>query len=285
MRWILAALLFTVTIVQAKPDADVLKIGTSITTKAEDESRGKGATETLQEYIRDETGLNPEINRLGDWRKVLEGVNKGELKVGLFQGFEFAWAREQQPQLMPLALGINVQPNPVITVVTSTKNAAQDFAGLKGQSISIPVQGQSVLRLVVEAETKKAGGKLDTFFNKVVTNQQIEDALDDVVDGVVAATAVDRIALDAFKRRKPGRFNQLKELVSSPPLPPVVVAYHPDKLDAATRAKFEKSLLEAGKKDRGKNVLSLFRLTEFVPAPADFDKLLADTRKLYPVEK
>src|SRR5262245_33384450 len=123
MRWILAILLLgMLTTVHAKPNEEVLKIGTSITTKAEDESRGKGATETLQEYIRDETGLNPEINRLGDWRKVLDGVNKGELKVGLFQGFEFAWAREQQPKLTPLALGINVNHNPVIIVVTSTKN-------------------------------------------------------------------------------------------------------------------------------------------------------------------
>src|SRR5207244_6848780 len=58
---------------------------------------------------------------------------------------------------------------------------------------------------------------LKTFFPKITSPENTEDALDDVVDGVVQAAVVDRAGLEAYKRRKPGRFNRLKEVARSQP--------------------------------------------------------------------
>jgi ABC-type phosphate/phosphonate transport system substrate-binding protein len=137
--------------------------------------------------------------------------------------------------------------------------------------------------LFVERQAQAAGKKLDAFFSKVATKENAEDALDDVVDGVIQATVVDRAALEAYKRRKPGRFKQLKPAAESKPFPPVVVAYYGTNLDDATLRRFRDGLLGAAKKERGQMMLTLFRLTGFEPVPDDFGKVLAETRKNYPL--
>src|SRR5207248_2040164 len=118
--------------------------------------------------------------------------------------------------------------------------------------------------------------------SKVDPKENAEDALDDVVDGVVQATVVDRASLEAYKRRKPGRFNRLKPVAESKPFPPVVVAYSGTSLDEDTRRRFRDGLLGAAKKERGQMMLTLFRLTGFEGIPADFGKVREETRKNYP---
>ncbi|HEV3083844.1 MAG TPA: PhnD/SsuA/transferrin family substrate-binding protein [Gemmataceae bacterium] len=259
---------------------DLLRIGSSgsLTSEKKEES----AQETLKAFIQEETGLSNEIVRLKDWRELSDKMVKGELHLGVYQGYEFAWAQEKQPQLKPLALAVNVYRYPVAYVVTQRESAAKDIAGLQGQSISIPAGVQRFLRLFVERESQKTGKKLEEFFSKITAPENVEDALDDVVDGVVQASVVDRAALEAYKRRKPGRFKKLKEVAHSQPFPPPLVAYYGDALDEVTRERFRQGLLNASQKDKGQTMLTLFRLTGFEGVPEDFDKVLTETRKNYP---
>jgi ABC-type phosphate/phosphonate transport system substrate-binding protein len=170
----------------------------------------------------------------------------------------------------------------VAYVVVQRDDPAKDFAGLKGHTLAIPDTGQSFLRLFVDRQSEAAGKKADDFFAKIATPDNVEDALDDLVDGKVQAVAVDRAALEAYKRRKPGRFKQLKEVAHSERFPPVVVAYYGSNLDDATLRRFKDGLLGAAKKERGQTLLTMFRLTGFVEPPEDFAKVLAETRKAYP---
>jgi ABC-type phosphate/phosphonate transport system substrate-binding protein len=267
---------------QAK--VDVLRIGTSGTLTAEKESGGKekGALETLKGFIKEETGLNNTIERQKDWRELTDKMAKGQLQLGVFQGYEFAWAQEKHGDLKPLALAVNIYRYPIAYVVTRRDNAAKDFAGLQGQSLCLPNTGQHYLRLFVEHESQVSGKDRTAFFSKITSQDNAEDALDDVVDGTVQATAVDRTTLEAFKRRKPGRFNQLKEIAHSQPFPPVTVAYYDKVLDEATLRRFRDGLLNAGKKEKGRTMLTLFKLTGFDAVPEDFGKVLAETRTTYP---
>jgi ABC-type phosphate/phosphonate transport system substrate-binding protein len=264
---------------------DLLRVGTSGTLAAEgDASKEKAALDTLRGFIKDETGLNDEIIRQKSWRELAEKMAKGKLHVGVFQGYEFAWAREKYPALEPLALAVNVYRYPVVYVVTRKDDPARDFAGLRGQSLSIPDTPARYLRLFVDRQCHLLGKKSDAFFAKVSSPKNIEEALDDVVDGTVKATVVDRAGLEAFKRRKPGRFKQLKPVAQSQPFPPAVVACHGNVLDDATRRRFRQGLLGASQKEKGQTMLTLFRLTGFDPVPDDFEKVLAATRKAYPPE-
>jgi ABC-type phosphate/phosphonate transport system substrate-binding protein len=259
---------------------DVLRIGSTAgltgTTKNKKEA---AARDTLKAFIKEETGLANEILPQKDWRELGDKLAKGELQLGVFQGYEFVWAQEKHPELRPLALAVNVYRYPVGYVVAQRENKAKDFAGLEGQSLSVPTTGSPFLRLYVE---RQAGKKLETFFSKVTAPDNIEDALDDVVDGVVQATVVDRASLEAYKRRKPGRFKKLHDVAHSQPFPPPLVAYYDKALDEPTRQRFRDGLIGANKKEKGETMLTLFHLTAFEPVPDDIAKVLAETRKNYP---
>jgi len=272
---------------RGRPDkVDVLRIGTSGTLTAEkDNSKEKGALASLRDFIKEETGLKNEIESEKDWRELADKMAKGQLHVGVFQGYEFAWAKEQHPDLQVLALAINVSRYPVAYVVVRRDSAAKDFGGLEGQSLTVPDTGQRYLRLFVERECQARGKEMNAFFSKVGFQPNVEDCLDDVVDGVAQAAVLERSSLEAYKRRKPGRFEKLKEVAKSQPFPPAVIACYDKVLDDATRKRFRDGLFGAGKKEKGRAMLDLFRLSGFEAPQDDFDKVVAATRKAYPPPK
>jgi ABC-type phosphate/phosphonate transport system substrate-binding protein len=262
---------------------DVLHIGaTGTLTGDADSPKEKGAAQTLRRFIKDETGFSNDIVRLEDWQKLAEGMKKGELHVGVFQGYEFAWAQEKHPDLKPLAIAVNGRRYPVAYVLAQRGNAARDFAGLKGQSLCLPVTNQAFLRLFMERQSEANGKKADAFFSKITAPDNVEDALDDVVDGKVGAVIVDGAALEAYQRRKPGRARRLQEVARSEPFPPAVVAYYGSAVDEPTRRLFRDGLVGAAKKEKGEMLLTLSRLTGFEDVPEDFANVLGETRKAYP---
>ena len=108
------------------------------------------------------------------------------------------------------------------------------------------------------------------------------DPLDDVVDRQVKAAVVNRAALEAFKKRKPIRFKQLKQIAESQPFPPGIVAYYGKNPDEATRKRLLDGLLGAARKEKGQMMLTLFHLTVFETVPDDLGKVLTQTHKDYP---
>src|SRR5581483_3439155 len=74
-------------------DPDLLRIGTSgalaTTAPAGDE---KASRERLQEFIKSETGMANEVIRQENWRELAEKMSSGKLHLGVFHGYEFAWA-------------------------------------------------------------------------------------------------------------------------------------------------------------------------------------------------
>lgn len=264
-------------------NGNVLRIGSSGTlASAAPGTKETAALKTLQVFIKEETGLTNDIIRQKDWRELAAKMAKGELQLGVFQGYEFAWAVEEFPELKPLAVAVNVYAYPVVYVVTRKDDPAKDFAGLKGHTLALAEVAGPFVKLYVDRESQAHGGPAEKFFAKVNNPDNVEDAIDDAVDGKVQAVAIDRAALEAYKRRKPGRFNQLKAVAHSEKLPPPMVAYHNTNLDEGTLQRFRNGLLGANKKEKGEMMLTLFHLTGFSPVPPDFDQVLAATRKHYP---
>jgi ABC-type phosphate/phosphonate transport system substrate-binding protein len=244
----------------------------------------KGALKTLQSFIKDEVDMTNSIVHTKGWQELADSMAKGKLQVGVFQGYEYAWAEKKYPGLKPLALAINVYRYPTAFVVAKRGSGIKDCAGLRGKTLALPAGDQPFLKLFVSRRCESLGKKLTEFFSKVNKPKSIEDGLDDVVDGIVTATAVDRAALEAYKRRKPGRFKQLEDVARSDPFPPIVVAYQDGSLNESTLQRFRKGLLEASRKERAAMMLAMSRLTGFEDIPGDFPKVLERTRKEYPPE-
>lgn len=270
---------------QAKPK--LLRIGSSGPLAGDAPSdKDQTAMETMRGFIRNETGMDSEIFELKTWQELADKLSTGNLHLGVFQGAEYAWAEERDAELIPLALAVNLQRYRYAHVLVKQNNPAKDFAGLKGQTLALPRIGQSHLQTYInrQAEAQKATGA-SAFFGKITHPDNLEDALDDVVDGAVQGVVTDRIGLEAYKRRKPGRAGQLREVARSEAFPPPVIAARGNTLDTATRKKFQDGLIQAHTKEKERRLLSLFRLTAFEAPPADFKKFLAEFRKAYPAPK
>ncbi len=265
---------------------DVLHVGTTGTLTAEKQNdKEKAALAALTGFIKDETGYTNDITRQKGWKELTDKLTSGELHIGVYQGYEFAWATKDCPDLKPLALAVNLYRNPTVHVLTNKDNSATDFAGLKGQSVVWPDTAQPFLRLFAQREARAQGKELNEFFGKNTTQTNLEDCIDDVVDGVVQVVVVDRAALEAFKQRKPARFSKLKEVAKSPPLPPLVIAYYGSSLDNAEVKDLQDRLVNAGKTEKGKTLLTLFHMTAFSAVGDDFEALLVETRKQFPAAK
>jgi ABC-type phosphate/phosphonate transport system substrate-binding protein len=245
-------------------------------------SKEKVALESLRSLIKMETGLDNDIVDLKNWRDIAERMSKGSLQVGVFPGHEFAWAQEKYPKIKPLALAVNTYHYPIACLVVAKDSTVKDFAGLAGKPFALSIAEGSHVRLFVDRQAQAAGKKPDAFFSKITAPDNIEDALDDVVDGTVQATVVDRAGLETYKRRKPGRFEQLRELARSPAFPPTVIAYYDTALDAKTIQRFRDGLMGASRKEKGQTLLTFFRLTGFEGIPKDFDLVVSENRKAYP---
>jgi len=261
----------------------VLLIGsTNAGPESNDKKKEEAALVSLKGFIKEETGFDNEIVRFKDWRELVDKMTKKEIQLGVFQGYEFAWATEKTADLQPLAAAVNVYEYPVAYVVVKKTSAAKDFSGLQGQAVAIPNTGQPFLKIFVDKECQDRGKASGQFFSKMTTPDNVEDALDDVVDGVLQVVVADRTGLEAYKRRKPGRFAQLKEIAHSQKFPPPIVAYYKGVLDGKTLMRFQVGLLQARNKEKGQTMLTLFKLTGFDKTPPDFDQVLAQTRKNYP---
>jgi ABC-type phosphate/phosphonate transport system substrate-binding protein len=262
---------------------DVLHIGTSgslaFNPSQNDE---QAALDTLKNFIKTETGFDNDITASKDWPEVAAKLAAGKLQLGVLQGYEFAWAKEKYPKLKPLAIAVDATSYRYAYVMVKRDSPITDFAGLQHQVLSLPHIGKGHLTLFVEGLCTAAGKRLVAFFSRIATPDNTEDALDDVVDGVVQAAVVDRVGLDAYKRRKPGRFARLKEIAHSGPFPAPVVAYYDDNVAQATLDRFKKGLLDARRKERGEKLLNFFKLRSFEAVPANYEKVLVETRQKYP---
>jgi len=269
-----------------KKKVGVLRIGTTNSLmKEEPGGKEKAPLKSLRSFIKDETGLNNEILREKDWNDLAEQLAKGKLQLGVFQGYEFAWAKAKRPALKPLTIAITVYRYPIAYVVTRKDSPARKFTDLKGKKLAIPDTGQGYLNLFVERAAEAQGKQLKDFVSKIRSPENAEIALDDVVDRGADAAVVDRAALDSFKRRKPGRFKLLKEVAKSTPFPPAVVAYYEGStLDKTTLQRFRKGMLNAKRTERGETMLNLFGLSGFEDVPGDFERVLTQMRKAYPPE-
>ena len=148
---------------------DVLRIGTSgsLTTSSKDPNKEEAALDSLKSFIKEETGLANEIIKQKDWHELADKMANGQLHLGVFQGYEFAWAQPKSPELKPLAVAVNVYVYPVVYVVARNDGPAKDFSALQGQTLALPNTGQAFLRLFLAKLCNDSGKKPEAFFSKI----------------------------------------------------------------------------------------------------------------------
>ena len=239
-------------------------------------------SQPLKALMQSQAGMSGELSVAGDAFDLSKKLKENTVQLGVFHGFEFAWARQRNPGLKPLVVVVCHHRQLHAHLIVRKDSPASCCADLKAKSVAIPQGSREHCHLYLQRRCPGAGTDPKRFFSEITTPGSTEEALDDVIDGAVQAAIVDRYALDQYQQDKPARCNRLRVLCQSEMFPTGVVAYQEGSLDDATLRRFHDGMVGAGKTERGRELLKLCRITSFEDVPADYDQLLSDIAKAYP---
>lgn len=228
------------------------------------------------------TGVSGDLVLAGDALSVAKQLKENKAQLGVFHGYEFAWARQHYPELKPLVVAVAHHPNPCCVLVVHKDNAAASCGDLKGQSIAMPSMSRGHIHLYLERRCPGAGSDPKKFFSQVRRISDPEEALDEVVDGELGGALVDKFSLERFQQNKVDRSQRLRVLHESEAFPASVIAYYPGTLDESLLKRFREGLLGAAKDPKSRDLLRMCRMTSFEEIPADYEQLLLDIIKSYP---
>jgi ABC-type phosphate/phosphonate transport system substrate-binding protein len=232
-----------------------------------------------------QTGLTGQLMPSAAADDLAKQLQDNRTHLAVFHGFEFAWARIKYPELKPLIVVVSQQPVLSALLVVKAKCEATCPADLKGQVLALPRVSREHCRLFLE-RTCCDGKPPRSFFGKITTPSDAEDALDDVIDEQAQAAIVESLALENYRKKKaPKRAAQLKVLVKSEAFPAGVIAYHEGGLPAETLRSFRDGMIKAHESARGKELLNMCRINCFAAVPDDYDQQLTNIAKVYPPPK
>jgi ABC-type phosphate/phosphonate transport system substrate-binding protein len=229
-----------------------------------------------------QTGMSGELVACGDAENLGQQLTEDKVQLGVFHGIEFGWARQRFPELRPLVIAVNQQRFLRAHLIARADSKLDSLADLQDKSLALPQHTREHCQLFLRRRCLEWKKEPAGFFSKITTPANLEDALDDVVDGVVQACLVDDVCLECYKRRKPGRFAKLKIVQSSEIFPAAVVAFRPGVLETATLQRFREGMINANRTTMGRQLMTLWKLTGFEQVPPDYDQTLTDIVKVYP---
>jgi ABC-type phosphate/phosphonate transport system substrate-binding protein len=246
------------------------------------EARSDKAARPFKALLEEQTGLSGGVApgiKPGD---LAQQLKDGKVQLAIFQGFEFAWARQKDAELKPLMIAVNRDPHLRALVVVRDNSAAKGLADLKGKSIAVPRRTREHCQLFLDRSCAAAGKETKDYFAKVLTPTTAEEAVDAVVNGQVDAALTDANFLAWYEKQKPARSARLMPVEKSPVFPATVIAYRAGALDDKTLDRLRKGMLSAKDNPRGVDLMTMCQMTSFEPVPDDYDKLLTEIAKAYP---
>lgn len=229
-----------------------------------------------------QTGMDGHLVLAGNALTLGHKLKEDQVQVGVFHGFEFAWARQKYPGLKPLIIAVNRHRYVQAKVMVHKDCKAATCGDLQGKVAALHATSREHCRLFFERRCTGENATPARFYGQITTPADAEDALDDVVDGKAQITVVDAVELENYRKTKPGRSRKLRALLDSEQLPCGVIAYHPGRFDEADVDRFRAGLIAARGTPRGRQMLELMRITAFEAVPVGFEANLAVVAKLYP---
>jgi ABC-type phosphate/phosphonate transport system substrate-binding protein len=234
----------------------------------------------LRDMIRKQTGLTGDVEVVPDAFTLAARMKAKRYHLGAFHGFEFAWVRKQNPNLIPLAVTVPPGRKLQACVVVHEDSPAQSLADLKDQPVV--VHRGTKAHCLAFFDRERAGLPATTAVPKTKPAVTPEEALDAVVNGDAPAALVDASALTGYQSLQPGAFKHLRVLARSEVFPQTVLAYNRGTLPDATVAGIRRLLTEANSTAAGKPLMMLWNLKGFEDVPADYEAQLERIARAYP---
>ena len=234
----------------------------------------------LRDIIRKQTGLTGTVEIVPDAGVLADRMKDGRYHLGVYHGFEFAWVRQQNPDLVPLVVTVPPGRKLHACVVVHCDCEAKALAELGECNVLIPRGTKAHCLLYLDRN--RVGLPAAVAKPKARPPVTPEKALDSVLNGEAEAALVDSSALTGYQSLQPGASKQLRVLCQSESFPQTVIAYRKGSVDADTLARVRKLLTEAHTTPAGKPLMMLWNLKGFEDVPGDYDAQLTRILKAYP---
>jgi phosphonate transport system substrate-binding protein len=227
-------------------------------------------------------GYDGDVEVVDDPFALCDKLKENKVQLGVFHGFEFAWAQQRCDDLVPLI--VTCPPGGCVQamVVVAADSPAKSVADLKGE-VLIPRGAKA--HTLVYLDKLRDGLPADTAKPVAKSDQTPEDVLNAVVAGKAAAALVDVGALDGYKVLNPGGAKGVRVLARSEEFPPAVVCYRKGTLTAEQAAKIRDGMTASCKTPTGKMLMTLWNLKGFEAPPKGYQSSLDDILKAYPCPK
>lgn len=236
----------------------------------------------FKSLMESQTGISGELVPGIPPLELADYLKDEKVQLGVFHGFEFAWARQRHPGLKPLMLAINKNRHLRAFIVVREDATSASLPDLQGKTFAVASRTREHCHLYLTRRCESQGTSVDKYFGKVIRMDTAERALDAVVNGQVDGTLVDDAFLEWYKERKPTRHARLKIAEQSEVFPAAVVAYYGEGLGEANRRRFREGMISAKDNPRGQRLMTLCQITAFEAIPPEYDQMLLDIAKAYP---
>jgi ABC-type phosphate/phosphonate transport system substrate-binding protein len=228
----------------------------------------------LTTIITRKTGLTGgDVDVAPDALALADRLKAGKCQLGVFHGFEFAWARKHNPDLIPLVVTVYPTGSPRACVVVHCENTIDSLKNLNGTPVAVPRGSRGHCYLYLD-------GQKATVAPAAPANA--EEALTAVARVTCPATVVDAAALVGYQKLQPGAFKQLRVLAESERFPQNVIAYHRGAISEANADKLREALTDAHMTAAGKPLMTLWNIVKFDDVPDDYSAQLDRVAKAYP---
>lgn len=238
----------------------------------------------LSDMISIQAGMPCDVSIANDPTKLAEKLQDGQLQLAIMHGIEFAWVKDRYPELQPLVLACNKAIKLRAYVVVRDDSPYKSLADLKGKPLAMPKRNLNHIFLYVNKLLTDAKEDPTTYFQPAPILDSTEAALDAVYDGTnqAVATIIDGVAFDNYKERKPGRAAKLRTILESADFPTAAIVYRPNGTSPDIVKKLQTSLQTAHERPFSRQMLTLWKLSNFAPVPAYYCELCDEARKEYP---
>lgn len=237
----------------------------------------------LRDLVKRSTGLTGDVELIADPLELAAKMKAGKLQLGVFHGYEFAWVKQADDEIVPVVVSVPPARKFQACVLVRSDSPHKELEDLKDEGVIVPraTKGHCTLYF----DTLRA--RLPATTAKPMTKPAMtsEEALDAIVNGDQTAALVDASALLGYQTLQPGAAKQLRCLCESEVFPPTVLAYRKGGLNEGTVASLRKLLTESHQTAAGKPLLMLWNLKGFELAPADYGEQLTRSLKNYPSPK